>query len=165
MLEVHRIITPLRILLVLAFVFLVVLEVFSIPGDILNDVQRAPEAARLLLPMLVVAELLMVGAQVIIVCTWKLLTMVKRDRIFSDASLRWVDGIVWTLVVGWVLFAGLAIYLTAVIYFTPEIRDPGTPLLLFGVTLMGAVFVLIVVVMRALLRQATTLRSDLEEVI
>jgi hypothetical protein len=165
MLEVHRIIAPLRILLVLAFVFLLVMEVFSIPGDILHDVQRAPDAARLLIPMLVVAELLMIGAQVIIVCTWRLLTMVKRDRIFSDASLRWVDGIVWSLVVGWVLFAGLAVYVTAVLYFTPEIRDPGTPLLLFGVTLMGAVFVLIVVVLRALLRQATILRSDLEEVI
>jgi Protein of unknown function (DUF2975) len=165
MLEVHRIITPLRILLVLAFVFLLVMELFSIPGDILHDLGRSPEAAHLLVPMLVVAELVMIGAQVIIVCTWKLLTMVKKDRIFSDASLAWVDGIVWTLVIGWVLFAGLAAYLTTVIYFTPELRDPGLPIVLFGVTLLGAVFVLLVVVLRALLRQATTLRSDMEAVI
>jgi hypothetical protein len=165
MLSVHRIITPLRILLVLAFAFLLVMELLSIPGDILDDLRRSPDAARVLWPMLVVAELIMVGAQVVIVCTWKLLTMVKKDRIFSDASLGWVDGIVWALVVGWLLFASLAVYLTAVIYFTPELRDPGLPLVLFGITLLGAVFVLIVVVLRALLRQATTLRSDLEEVI
>jgi hypothetical protein len=165
MLDVNRVVLPLRILLVLAFVFLLVMEVFGVPGDILHDLGRSPEAAHLLVPMLVVAELVMVGAQVIIVCTWKLLTMVKKDRIFSDASLTWVDGIVWTVIVGWVLFAGLAAYLTAVIYFTPELRDPGLPILLFGITLMGAVFVLLVVVLRALLRQATALRSDLEEVI
>ena len=165
MLDVNRVVLPLRILLVLAFVFLLVMELLSVPGDILHDLGRSPEAAHLLVPMLVVAELVMVGAQVVIVCTWKLLTMVKKDRIFSDASLTWVDGIVWTLVVGWVLFAGLAAYLTAVIYFTPELRDPGLPIALFGITLMGAVFVLLVVVLRALLRQATALRSDLEEVI
>src|SRR5688572_17227612 len=119
MLEVHRIILPLRVLLVLAFVFLLVMEVLSVPGDILHDLGRSPEAAHVLIPMLIVAELVLLGAQVIIVCTWKLLTMVKKDRIFSDASLAWVDGIVWTLVVGWMLFAGLAIYITAVIYFTP----------------------------------------------
>ena len=165
MLDANRVVLPLRILLVLAFVFLLVMELFSIPGDILHDLGRSPEAAHLLWPMLIVAELVMLGAQVVIVCTWKLLTMVKKDRIFSDASLSWVDGIVWTLVAGWVLFAGLATYLTAVIYFTPELRDPGLPIVLFGITLMGAVFVLLVVVMRALLRQATTLRSDMEAVI
>jgi Protein of unknown function (DUF2975) len=165
MLDVKWVVLPLRILLVLAFGFLLVMEFFSIPGDILHDLGRSPEAAHLLLPMLVVAELVMVGAQVIIVCTWKLLTMVKKDRIFSDDSLAWVDGIVWTLAIGWVLFAGLSAYLTAVIYFTPELRDPGFPLLLFGITLMGAVFVLLVMVLRALLRQATTLRTDMEAVI
>jgi hypothetical protein len=165
MLDVNRVVLPLRILLVLAFFFLLVMEVFSIPGDILHDLGRSPEAAHVLIPMLVVAELLMIGAQVIIVSTWKLLTMVKKDRIFSDASLAWVDGIVWTLVLGWVLFGGLAIYITAIIYFTPELRDPGLPILMFGITLMGAVFVLLVVVLRALLRQATTLRSDMEAVI
>jgi hypothetical protein len=44
-------------------------------------------------------------------------------------------------------------------------NDPGLPLLLFlmviGVTVLG----LLMVVMRALLRQATTLRTDMEAVI
>ncbi len=165
MLDVNRVVLPLRVLLVLAFLFLLVMQIMSVPGDILHDLGRSPEAAHVLIPMLIVAELILLGAQVIIVCTWQLLTMVKKDRIFSEASLRWVDGIVWTLVVGWVLFAGLAAYITAVIYFTPEIRDPGVPVVLFGIVLMGAVFVLLVVVLRVLLRQATTLRTDMEAVI
>lgn len=32
--------------------------------------------------------------QVVIVCTWRLLDMVRADRIFSQAAFRWVDGIV-----------------------------------------------------------------------
>jgi hypothetical protein len=77
----------------------------------------------------------------------------------------WVDVIVWTMAGAWVLLAGLATYLVAIIYFTPELRDPGTPILLIGMTLIGGVVVLTVVVLRALLRQATVLRTDLEEVI
>jgi Protein of unknown function (DUF2975) len=165
MLKVKWIVALLRVLLVLAFVFLLVMEVFSIPGDILHDLSQSPEAGHLLWPMLIVAELVMVCFQIVLVCTWPLLTMVEKDRIFSDASLRWVDGIVWSLVAAWVFFAGLAVYLTAVIYFTPELRDPGLPVLLFGLTLAGAVVVLLMLVMRALLRQATALRTDLEEVI
>jgi Protein of unknown function (DUF2975) len=43
--------------------------------------------------------------------------------------------------------------------------DPGTPLMLAIMLLAGAVFILILLVMRALLRQATTLRADMEGVI
>ncbi len=165
MLYARWIVALLRVLLVMAFGYLLVLEFLGVPGDILHDLQRSPEAAHLLVPMLVVAELVMICFQVVLVCIWVLLTMVDKDRIFSDASLRWVDGIVWSFSTAWVLFAGLALYLTAVIYFTPELRDPGFPIVLFGLTLMGAMVVLLMLVMRALLRQATTLRTDMEEVI
>ena len=43
--------------------------------------------------------------------------------------------------------------------------DPGLPVLLLLVLLGGAVLGLLMVVMRALLRQATTLRTDMEAVI
>jgi hypothetical protein len=165
MLGVKWIVALLRVLLALAFVFLLVMQVMSVPGDILHDLRRSPDAGFALWPMLIVAELVLLSFQIVIVCTWKLLTMVKKDRIFSDASLRWVNGIVWAVAGAWLLFAGLALYLTAIIFFTPEIRDPGIPVVLFGITLMGAVVVLLLLVLRALLRQATVLRSDLEEVI
>lgn len=165
MLELKWIVAPLRALLALAFLFLLAMEFISIPGDIVHDLERSPETAHLLLPMLAAAEVGMLSFQVVIVCTWKLLAMVQKDQIFSAASLRWVNGIVWSFVIAWAVFAGLASYVTAFIYFTPELRDPGLPILLFGLVLMGAVFVLLVLVLRALLRQATVLRTDLEEVI
>jgi hypothetical protein len=43
--------------------------------------------------------------------------------------------------------------------------DPGTPLMVAIMLLAGAVFILLMVVMRALLKQAATLRADLEGVI
>ena len=97
--------------------------------------------------------------QVVIVCTWKLLSLVKNDRIFTEASLAWVDAIVWAIAAAWVVLVGVFLY----VGFNAD--DPGLPLLLFllvvGVTVLG----LLMVVMRALLRQATTLRTDMEAVI
>jgi len=70
-----------------------------------------------------------------------------------------VDAIVWAIVAAWVVLVGVFLY----IGFRAD--DPGLPLLLFlmvvGVTVLG----LLMVVMRALLRQATTLRTDMEAVI
>jgi hypothetical protein len=155
----------LRVFLATLFAFLVLMQVMSMPGEFLHDVQESPEAAHLLWPMLAAVEIGLLCAQVVIVCTWKLLTLVRRDSIFSDASFGWVNGIVWAFVAGWLVLLGLAVYLTAVIYFTPRLRDPGIPLLLFGMVLFGAVLVLLMLVMRALLRQATALRTDMEAVI
>ena len=165
MLTLNRLVPVLKALLALAFAFLLVLQFMSLPGDIADDVRRAPEAAHVLWPLLVAEELWVLCFQAVIVCTWQLLSMVKTDRIFSEAAFRWVNGIVAAFAVAWLALAALATYLTAIIYFTPELRDPGTPLALFGVVLLGAVFVLVMLVLRALLRQATALRSYLEAVI
>jgi Protein of unknown function (DUF2975) len=165
MVKLPWLVVPLRILLVLAFLFLVAMQLFAVPGDIFDDLRRAPDAGHVFIPMLVVAELVIVCFQVVIVCTWVLLGMVKKDRIFSEASLRWVNAIVLAFVAAWLAWTAFATYLSAYIYFTPEIRDPGIPVALFGIVLLGAVFVLLVVVLRALLRQATTLRTEMEAVI
>ena len=154
-----------RVFLAALFAFAVLMQVLSLPGQFAPDGQGPSEQQTLAWTLLVVAELEMVARQHVIVCTWRLLTLVRRDRIFSPESLTWVDVLVWTFVAGWALFAGLAILVTALIYLTPALRDPGTPILLFGATLVGAVFVLLMVVLRALLRQAVALRSEMEEVI
>jgi hypothetical protein len=71
----------------------------------------------------------------------------------------WVNAIVWAIAAAWVVLLGV------LLYFGITADDPGLPLLLFlmsiGVTVLG----LLMVVMRALLRQATTLRTDMEAVI
>src|SRR4051794_16288493 len=155
----------LRIFLASLFAFLVLMQVFSLPGMFAYRAQQAPELAGLSWSMLAFFELEVLCFQIVIVCTWRLLTMVDKDRIFSEGSLAWVNVIVWAFVAGGLLLAAEAAFVTGVIYFTPELRDPGTPLLLFGIVLIGAVLVLLMVILRALLRQATALRADLEHVI
>ena len=161
-----RLILPLRVLLVLVFAGLIVAEVLSLPGQFLSDAADAPEGFRPVYWVLLVFAILEVLAlQVVIVCVWRLLTLIRRDRIFSEQSFRWVDAIAWTIGLAWVLLAGVAVFLVSVLYFTPQLRDPGTPILLIGMTLIGAVVALVVLVLRALLRQAASQRAELEEVI
>jgi acyl-coenzyme A synthetase/AMP-(fatty) acid ligase len=97
--------------------------------------------------------------QVVIVATWKLLTLVKNDQIFTQASLGWVNGIVCAIAAGWMVLVGVLLY----VGFNAD--DPGLPLLLFLMLVAVTVLGLLTLVMRALLRQATTLRTDMEAVI
>ena len=159
------VVVPLRVLLVLVFLGLVVAQFLSLPGEFRQQAEEHPEAGFLPWLLLTVAILEVVCFQIVIVCTWRLLTLVSADRIFSEKSFVWVDVIVWTMVAAWLLLAGISAYLGGIIYFTPELRDPGTPILLTGMVLIGGVVVLTIVVLRALLRQAAVLQSDLEEVI
>jgi hypothetical protein len=144
---------------VLLFGVLVVFQTLSFPGQFAHMAAESPEQAYLRWPMTAVAIFVLLCVQIVIVSTWKLLTLVKHDRIFTAASLAWVDVIVWAIAAGWAVLLGVFLY----VGFTAD--DPGAPLLLFlivvGVTVLG----LLMVVMRALLRQATTLRTDMEAVI
>ncbi|PWC03511.1 DUF2975 domain-containing protein [Agromyces badenianii] len=163
--KIDRVVVPLRVLLVLVFAGLLVAQLLSLPGQFSHMAAENPELGFIPWLLLILALLEAVCFQIVIVCTWRLLTLVGSDRIFSEEAFVWVDAIVWAMVVAWLLLAGVAAYLVSVIYFTPELRDPGVPIALTGMVLIGGVMVLTMVVMRALLRQATVLRSDLEEVI
>ncbi|NMH79016.1 DUF2975 domain-containing protein [Pseudonocardia xinjiangensis] len=155
----HRAVAPLRVFLVLLFVVLVPFETLSLPGQFAHMAEESPDLAYLRWPLTAVTVFWVVCVQVVIVATWKLLTMVKKDRIFSDASLVWVDAIVWAIVAAWVVLLGVFLY------FGFKADDPGLPVLLFLMLTGIAVVGLLMVVMRALLRQATTLRTDMEAVI
>jgi hypothetical protein len=121
--------------------------------------EESPDLAYLRWPLTAVSIFWVVCVQVVVVCTWKLLTLVRDDRIFSDVSLAWVDAIVWAIVGAGAVLFGVDVYVAF------KADDPGVPLLLFLVSICVAVLALLMLVMRALLRQATTLRTDMEAVI
>ncbi|MBD8869560.1 DUF2975 domain-containing protein [Nocardioides donggukensis] len=156
---VNRVVVPLRALLALLFLGLVVAQLLSMPGQLAHMAEQEPELAYLRWPLLTFAVLELACAQVVIVCTWRLLTLVREDHIFSEGAFAWVDAIVWAMAAAWLMLV------VVFVYFTALIRGPGLPVLLFGMVLAGGVVVLLMVVMRALLRQATSLRTDLEAVI
>lgn len=152
-------VTALRIVLVAAFLLLVLFQVMSIPGQFAHMAQENPERAYLQWPLTMFFILEVACVQMVIVSTWKLLTLVRQDRIFSRGALVWVNAIVWAIAAGWAMLAALA----AVVVLNAD--DPGLPLLLLLVLVAGAAVGLVVVVLRALLRQAADLRADMEAVI
>ena len=159
MLTESRAVAALRFFLAVLFAVLVLFQVMSLPGQFRYMAEQDPEMAYLRWPATAVTIFWVLCVQVVVVCTWKLLTLVLADQIFTDAALRWVDGIVWAVGAAWVVL------LAVLVFVGLNASDPGLPLLLFllsvGVTVLG----LLMVVMRALLRRATTLRTDMEAVI
>jgi hypothetical protein len=102
--------------------------------------------------------------QVFGVCVWMLLTKVRRGSIFSSASFRYVDVIIGAIAaaaaLAWILAALLA----------PGSIAPGLVALVGGAGVVLAGMALLMVVMKALLRQAIdrdaeakALRSELDD--
>jgi hypothetical protein len=159
MLNEYRVVTALRVFLVVLFAVLVLFQVLSLPGQFRYMAQQDPEMAYLRWPATAVTVFWVLCVQVVIVCTWRLLTLVRKDRIFTAPSLVWVNGIVWAILAAWVVLVAVFLYVGF------RANDPGLPLLLFLLTVGVTVLGLLMFVMRALLRQATTLRTDMEAVI
>ncbi|MEU7570814.1 DUF2975 domain-containing protein [Micromonospora sp. NPDC049240] len=151
--------TALHAFLVLLFGILLLFQTMSLPGQFAHLAREDPEMAYLRWPATAVTVFWVLCVQVVIVCTWQLLTLVRTDRIFTEASLAWVDGIVWAVAAAWASLVAVFLYVGF------HANDPGLPLLLFLLTTGVSVLGLLMVVMRALLRQATTLRTDMEAVI
>ena len=158
------VVLALRVLLALTLVGLVLGLVMSVPGQIFGGPDDG-DLSPVRWPVFLALEVGVLCLMVIVVCTWRLLSMVQADRIFSPDAFRWVDAIVWAAVGGWLCMVTIAGTVGVFLYVTPELRDPGLPLLLGGLSAASGGVVLLLVVMRALLCQATTLRSDMDAVI
>ncbi|WNV77699.1 DUF2975 domain-containing protein [Geodermatophilus sp. DSM 44513] len=161
---VRRAVGPLRFLLVVVLLALVAAQLWAVPAMVPDLTDPSLEQSVVRWTMLTVSALALVCVQVVVVCTWQLLTLVTRDRIFSADALPWVDAIVAAMAAGWVMLLGT---LVGAYYFViDEVSDGAAlPVLLLVLLLVGAVVGLLMVVMRALLRQATSLQTDLEAVI
>ncbi len=97
--------------------------------------------------------------QVVLVALWVLLSRVRRGAIFDKRAFRWVDVVT---VAGFVA----ALLVAALCAHVGELDDaPGLVLIGGGVATAGAAFALLMVVMRGLLRTATGLRLELDEVV
>lgn len=159
MLTESRVVTLLRLFLVLLFAILIVFQTMSLPGQFAHMAEVSPELAYLRWPLTALSIFLVLCAQVIVVSTWRLLTLVAEDRIFTESSMKWVNAIVASVAAAWLVFLGLAIYVGW------RADDPSTPLILMLLLTVGAVLGLVILVLRSLLRSATALRVDMEGVI
>lgn len=155
----RRAVLPLRALLVLLFSLLIVLQTLSLPGQWAHMAEESPDLAYLRWPLTAVSVFWILCAQVVVVCTWKLLTLVRNDQVFSDEAFVWVDGIVAAFGAAWVALVVVGGYVAV------RADDPSGPLLVLLLSAVLTILVLLLFILRSLLRQATTLRSDMEAVI
>lgn len=155
----NRAVLPLKLFLLGLFGVLVVFQTLSLPGQFAYMAKESPDDAHLRWPSTATAVFMVLCAQVVIVSTWKLLGLVQKDRIFSNAAFAWVDAILWAIAAGWVVLVGLFVFVGV------NADDPGMPMLMFLLVMAVAVVGLLMIVMRALLRQATALQTDMEAVI
>jgi hypothetical protein len=126
-----------------------------------------PDHAHLRAPLLVIAVLGVVTIQVVLVCVWRLVTMVRRGTVFSHAAFRYVDVVIGAIAAASLLTFGLGVTLAP-----GEAVAPGIVLLIGGAGLLAAGTALIVLVLRMMLAQAVTrdaeahhLQAELDEVI
>ena len=159
MLNEKRAVNALRLFLVAFFAILVMLETLSFPGQFAHMAKTHPEDAHLRWPLTALAVFFIVCVQVVIVATWKLLSLVQQDRIFSEQAFVWVNAIIGAIVAAWLVLAGLWLWVGL------HADDPGIVVMMTLFLIALSVLGLLMVVMRALLRQATALRTDMEAVI
>ncbi len=147
----------LRVLIALLLAGLLFVQAVIVPL-LMIDLEGAPD--RLRWPVGVIVILGVLTVEVALVCIWQLLTMVKRGTVFSRAAFRYVDVVIGAAVAAWLLAIALSFVLAP-----GEEVPPGMVLLVVIGGVGAAGIALLVLVLRALLAQATSLRSELEEVI
>ncbi|MEV4229007.1 DUF2975 domain-containing protein [Streptomyces bobili] len=116
---------------------------------------------------LVTVILGIVTAQVVLVCVWRLVTMVRRGTVFSHAAFRYVH-----IVIGAFMAAALLMFTLGVLLAPGEAVAPGVVLLIGGAVMAILGVALTVLVLRMLLAQAVArdveaarMRAELSEVI
>lgn len=160
-------ILALRIVLACALVGSLFVQAVMVPL-LLNDMRGAdPEVLDLRAPLVVLVVLGIMTTQVVMVCVWRLLTMVRRGTVFSHAAFRYVNIVIGAFAVASLLMFGLGVVLAP-----GEAVAPGVVLLVGGAAMVIGGIALVVLVMRTLLAQAVArdaeashLRSELDEVI
>lgn len=150
----------LRVLLIGSLLVILFLQIIGLPwlsGVMAEDL---PAEAYMRWPILALVIVGLGCVQVGIVCTIRLLGFTRRGEVFSPEALRWVDGIIGAFV------AGGLVCLATIVYQSFTVAGPPVWLLLmlFGV-FAGMGLALLMFVMRALLVQATTLRTEMGAVI
>lgn len=150
----------LKTLIVVMLALLLVAQVFMIPRIAASTAERNPDVAFLEVPGIIGAVLFLVLIEIVLLCVYRLLTLVRADRIFSSDAFRYVDVIAITMLV-----SALLIAVSYGVVFAARAANPGiTILALLGITVSIAL-TLLVRVMRGLLRKALQLEQDLSEVV
>lgn len=154
------VIIALRVLLVLATLGLIVIQGLIVPLVAAEVVAQFPEVSHLRWPYILVTDLVLACFLPAGMAVWMLLRLVAHRDTFTPRALGWVDLIIGCATVATVLALSGAGYLNWL-----GIGGPPVLLVLVGSLLLGPGFILLMLVLRSLLKDATALRTELAEVI
>jgi len=154
-------IIALRVLIVMMFLGALFVQAWIIPSLAGDAAQEFAELGYLAIPYTVFAIAAVACLQVVLVALWALLSKVRRGAIFSEEAFRWVDVIIGAGALATLIIFGLEIHLLGIV----DAGGPPLGMLLTAIVIAGAAFVMLMLVMRGLLRSATTLQAELEEVV
>lgn len=157
----------LRAVLVVLLTGSVFVQAVMVPLLAIDLEELDADLAYLRTPFLVIAVLGVVTAQVVLVCVWRLVTMVRRGTVFSHAAFRYVH-----VVIGAIVAAAVLMFALAVVLAPGDAVAPGMILLMCGAVVAVLGVALVVLVLRMLLAQAVArdveaaqMRAELEDVI
>ena len=150
--------TALQVVLATALLALLLVQIVVLPTQAADTARQFPEAAYLQAPVLAVAIITVACVQIAVVCVMALLSLAGQERIFDPGAYRWVDAFIAATAAASLLVLATGSYISATV---------GSPAFVSGalIALVGAAVTLLMVVMRALLRQATWQHAELAEVI
>ncbi|MET0735944.1 MAG: DUF2975 domain-containing protein [Microbacterium sp.] len=150
----------LKALIAVLIALILACQIFIIPIVAEQSAWRYHEIAYLKIPGIVIGVLFLLCVQVVLVCVWLLLSLVRTDSIFSESAFPAVDVSLVAVAGATVLVVVTLVTLTASGVMTGSI----TLLCVLGIV-VGAGLSLLIVVLRGLLRKASQLEHDLSEVV
>ncbi|PQZ87309.1 hypothetical protein CQ018_17770 [Arthrobacter sp. MYb227] len=157
----RSVISVLRVLLALVFLLLLLGQVIVIPSLVAESAIAFPEVVFLAAPYTFISISAIACVQLAVLATWVLLSRVEQDSIFSERALGWVNTIIASIVTATILLVFAGLHMLVVV----QAGGPGIFLATCAAGIGGAATVLLIIVMRGLLRNATTLESEMAEVV
>lgn len=150
----------LKALIATLIAMLLFCQVVVVPQVAAQSAVRYHEIAYLAIPGTIVGVAFLVCVQMVLVCVWRLLSLVRRDGIFSERAFPDVDASLAAVAFATLLVLVALIVLSATGFATASI----VLLCLLGVV-VGVGLSLLIVVLRGLLKKAWRLEQDLSEVV
>lgn len=150
-----------QIMVILLIVGALATQFHLLPALAAQQAAEDPANAYLQWPYTLWCGLIIAVFLVALCSIWNLLMLVKHDTVFTPSSRRWVTLIIYCAIIDTALLALLLAHITLIAH----VGTAFTNSILAAMVIFGIAFVLIMLVMRQLLDNATADRSELEAVI
>lgn len=150
----------LQVVFVVGILGILVLQAWAIPAYAGFMARENPEFGFARVPLTVALVVILLGVQAALAAVVRLLGLVRSREIFRGDGLRWAG-----VMTGALAFAWAALAVTTVWQVATGATAPGLFLLEVLALVVGAAVVLLLMVMRGLLADATALRVEMDEVV